>query len=63
MFEVFSFSFNAVSPIILLAAADYIIKQTGLFDDDFFKKKFAIVIILPEASADVSYKIESIEYK
>ena len=33
------------------------------YDDDFFKKKFAIVIILPEASADVSYKIESIEYK
>ena len=33
------------------------------YDDDFFKKKFAIVIILPETSADVSYKIESIEYK
>ena len=38
MFEVFSFSFNAVAPILLLAVAGYIIKLSGLFDDGFFKK-------------------------
>jgi hypothetical protein len=38
MLEVFSFSFNAVAPILLLVVAGYIIKLSGLFDDSFFKK-------------------------
>lgn len=33
------------------------------YDEKFFKDKYVIVLILPEASADVSYKIESINYK
>lgn len=62
MFEVFSFSFNAVSPIILLAVAGYIIKQTGLFDDDFFKKCNSLVfkVFLPILIFKNIYDINSV---
>ena len=62
MFEVFSFSFNAVAPILLLAVAGYIIKQTGLFDDDFFKKCNTIVfkVFLPILIFKNIYDIESV---
>ncbi len=62
MFEVFSFSFNAVSPIILLAVAGYIIKGTGLFDDDFFKKCNSLVfkVFLPILIFKNIYDIESV---
>lgn len=62
MLEVFSFSFNAVSPILLLAVAGYIIKQTGLFDDSFFKKCNTLVfkVFLPILIFKNIYDIESV---
>ena len=62
MFEVFSFSFNAVAPILLLAVAGYIIKLTGLFDDAFFKKCNTLVfkVFLPILLFKNVYDINSI---
>ena len=62
MLEVFSFSFNAVVPILLLAVAGYIIKQTGLFDDDFFKKCNSLVfkVFLPILIFKNIYDIDSV---
>lgn len=61
MLEVFSFSFNAVSPILLLAVAGYIIRQTRLFDDGFFKKCNTLVfrVFLPILIFKNIYDIES----
>lgn len=62
MFEVFSFSFNAVAPILLLAVAGYIIKLSGLFDDSFFKKCNSLVfkVFLPILLFKNVYDISSI---
>lgn len=62
MFEVFSFSFNAVAPILLLAVAGYIIKLSGLFDDAFFKKCNTLVfrVFLPILLFKNVYDIKSI---
>lgn len=62
MFEVFSFSFNAVAPILLLAVAGYIIKLSGLFDDGFFKKCNTLVfrVFLPILLFKNVYDIDSI---
>ena len=62
MFEVFSFSFNAVAPILLLAVAGYIIKLSGLFDDGFFKKCNTLVfkVFLPILLFKNVYDINSI---
>ena len=62
MFEVFSFSFNAVVPILLLAVAGYIIRQTGLFDDGFFKKCNTMVfkVFLPILIFKNIYDINSV---
>lgn len=62
MFEVFSFSFNAVAPILLLAVAGYIIKLTGLFDDSFFKKCNTLVfkVFLPILIFKNIYDIDSV---
>ena len=62
MFEVFSFSFNAVAPILLLAVAGYIIKMTKLFDDSFFKKCNTMVfkVFLPILLFKNVYDIKSI---
>ena len=62
MFEVFSFSFNAVAPILLLAVAGYIIKLTKLFDDSFFKKCNTMVfkVFLPILLFKNVYDIKSI---
>ena len=62
MLEVFSFSFNAVAPILLLAVAGYIIKQTGLFDDGFFKKCNTLVfkVFLPILIFKNIYDIDSV---
>ena len=62
MFEVFSFSFNAVAPILLLAVVGYIIRQTGLFDDGFFKKCNTMVfkVFLPILIFKNIYDIESV---
>ena len=62
MLEVFSFSFNAVVPILLLAVAGYIIKQTGMFDDAFFKKCNTMVfkVFLPILIFKNIYDIDSV---
>ena len=62
MFEVFSFSFNAVVPILLLAVAGYIIKLAKLFDDAFFKKCNTMVfkVFLPILLFKNVYDIKSI---
>ncbi len=62
MFEVFSFSFNAIAPILLLAVAGYIIKLSGLFDDGFFKKCNTLVfkVFLPVLLFKNVYDINSI---
>ncbi len=62
MFEVFSFSFNAVSPILLLAVAGYIIRQTHIFDDAFFKKCNTLVfkVFLPILIFKNIYDIKSV---
>ncbi|MBO5936473.1 MAG: AEC family transporter [Clostridia bacterium] len=62
MLEVFSFSFNAVAPILLLAVAGYIIKLTKLFDDSFFKKCNTMVfkVFLPILLFKNVYDIKSI---
>ena len=62
MFEVFSFSFNAVAPILLLAVTGYIIKQAGLFDDGFFKKCNTLVfkVFLPILIFKNIYDIDSV---
>lgn len=62
MFEVFSFSFNAVAPILLLAVAGYIIKLSGIFDDGFFKKCNTLVfrVFLPILLFKNVYDISSI---
>ena len=62
MLEVFSFSFNAVSPILLLAVAGYIIRLTHLFDDGFFKKCNTLVfkVFLPILIFKNIYDIESV---
>ncbi len=62
MFEVFSFSFNAVAPILLLTVAGYIIKLSGLFDDGFFKKCNTLVfrVFLPILLFKNVYDIKSI---
>ncbi len=62
MFEVFSFSFNAVAPILLLAVTGYIIKLTRLFDDSFFKKCNTMVfkVFLPILLFKNVYDIKSI---
>lgn len=62
MFEVFSFSFNAVAPILLLTVTGYIIKLTKLFDDNFFKKCNTMVfkVFLPALLFKNVYDINSI---
>lgn len=62
MFEVFSFSFNAVAPILLLTITGYIIKLTKLFDDSFFKKCNTMVfkVFLPILLFKNVYDIKSI---
>ena len=62
MFEVFSFSFNAVAPILLVTVAGYIIKLSGLFDDGFFKKCNTLVfrVFLPILLFKNVYDIKSI---
>jgi predicted permease len=62
MLEVFSFSFNAVAPILLLVVAGYIIKLSGLFDDSFFKKCNTLVfrVFLPILLFKNVYDIKSI---
>lgn len=62
MSEVFLFSFNAVSPILLLAVAGYIIRLTGLFDDSFFKKCNTLVfkVFLPILIFKNIYDIKSV---
>lgn len=62
MFEVFSFSFNAVAPILLVTVAGYIIKLSGLFDDAFFKKCNTLVfrVFLPILLFKNVYDIKSI---
>ena len=62
MFEVFSFSFNAVAPILLVTVAGYIIKVSGLFDDSFFKKCNTLVfrVLLPILLFKNVYDINSI---
>lgn len=62
MLEVFSFSFNAVSPILLVTVAGYIIKLSGLFDDGFFKKCNTLVfrVFLPILLFKNVYDIKSI---
>ncbi len=62
MFEVFSFSFNAVAPILLLTVTGYIIKLTKLFDDSFFKKCNTMVfkVFLPILLFKNVYDIKSI---
>ena len=62
MFEVFSFSFNAVAPILIVTVAGYIIKVSGLFDDSFFKKCNTLVfrVLLPILLFKNVYDINSI---
>ncbi len=62
MLEVFSFSFNAVAPILLVTVAGYIIKVSGLFDDSFFKKCNTLVfrVLLPILLFKNVYDINSI---
>ena len=62
MLEVFSFSFNAVAPILLVTVAGYIIKLSGLFDDGFFKKCNTLVfrVFLPILLFKNVYDIKSI---
>lgn len=63
MFSVFSFSFNAVMPILVMAFLGYIIKCRHFADDNFFKKLNSLnfKVFLPILLYYNVYEIESLK--
>ncbi|MBQ8503581.1 MAG: AEC family transporter [Clostridia bacterium] len=62
MAEIFSFSFNAVMPILLLMLTGYILNRLHFADDAFFKKANALVfkLFLPVLLFMNVYEIDSL---
>lgn len=60
--EIFSFSFNAVAPMLLLIAAGYILKSVKFANEDFFKtgNRICFRLALPALLFKNVYDIESL---
>lgn len=62
MTDIFSFSFNAVMPILIMFAIGYLLKKVGFADEGFFKKANAMVfkVFLPVLLFKNVYDIDSL---
>ncbi|MBE6899510.1 MAG: AEC family transporter [Ruminococcaceae bacterium] len=60
--EAFSFAFNAVAPIVIMAAIGYLLKKSGIIGKDFAKSGNRLVfkIFLPVMLFSNVYKIENL---
>ena len=62
MISIFSYAFNAIAPILLLALLGYILKSRGIFSEEFFRKmnSFVFHYSFPFLMFENLYSVESI---
>lgn len=62
MLAIFSYAFNAVSPILILVVIGYLLRENKVFEPDFFKKlnRFAFHYCFPPLMFTNLYKLGSI---